>query len=180
MLFWWMAAIVSREHGTTADEVFTSPPATAMLRPFLEPNGLGDPWRETSRGMIPRTNAIPCFKLKFGDYFGTEIVCARRRLELQNPMEFYQRAKGTRRKRLSLLLLVARVQFARNLPLPPLATVSEHATFVGHDSGNFYLAASAGAKCILLFGPADPDVWTSMNKNVNVLRVPSRKVNDLG
>ena len=22
MLFWWMAAIVSREHGTTTDEIF--------------------------------------------------------------------------------------------------------------------------------------------------------------
>ena len=47
-------------------------------------------------------------------------------------------------------------------------------------AGISHLAASAGAKCILLFGPADPDVWAPMNKNVNVLRVPSRKVNDLG
>jgi hypothetical protein len=86
---------------------------------------------------FPRTNAIPCFRWKFGDYFRTEIVCARRRLELQNPREFHQRAKGTSRKRLSLPLLVERVRFPRNLPLPPLATVCEHAIFVGHDSGNF-------------------------------------------
>jgi ADP-heptose:LPS heptosyltransferase len=33
-------------------------------------------------------------------------------------------------------------------------------------AGISHLAASAGAKCILLFGPADPDVWAPMNRNV--------------
>ena len=51
------------------------------------------------------------------------------------------------------------VRFARNLPLPRLAAVLEHATFIGHDSGISHLAAAAGANCILLFGPTDPDVW---------------------
>ena len=63
-----------------------------------------------------------------------------------------------------------RVQFARNLPLPGLAALLEHAIFVGHDSGISHLAAAAGAQCILLFGPTDPDVWAPMNKNMRVIR----------
>jgi len=63
-----------------------------------------------------------------------------------------------------------RVQVARNLPLPQLAGLFEHAIFVGHDSGISHLAAAAGAKCILLFGPTDPAVWAPMNENVSVLR----------
>src|SRR5204863_227643 len=51
------------------------------------------------------------------------------------------------------------VRFARNLPLPVLAAVLEHPLFIGHDSGISHLAAAAGAKSILLFGPTDPDVW---------------------
>jgi ADP-heptose:LPS heptosyltransferase len=65
-----------------------------------------------------------------------------------------------------------RVQFARNLPLPMLAALLEHAIFVGHDSGISHLAAAAGAKCLLLFGPTDPDVWAPINENVKVLRAP--------
>ena len=63
-----------------------------------------------------------------------------------------------------------RVQFARNLPLPGLAALLEHAIFVGHDSGISHLAAAAGAQCILLFVPTDPDVWAPMNKNMRVIR----------
>ena len=63
-----------------------------------------------------------------------------------------------------------RVQVARNLPLPQLAGLFERAIFVGHDSGISHLAAAAGAKCILLFGPTDPAVWAPMNENVSVLR----------
>jgi ADP-heptose:LPS heptosyltransferase len=51
------------------------------------------------------------------------------------------------------------VRFARNLPLPRLAAVLERSIFIGHDSGISHLAAAAGANCILLFGPTDPDVW---------------------
>jgi heptosyltransferase-2 len=72
-----------------------------------------------------------------------------------------------------------RVQFARNLPLPVLAALLEHAIFVGHDSGISHLAAAAGAKCILLFGPTDPDVWGPMNRNVKVLRAASGRLSDL-
>jgi heptosyltransferase-3 len=71
------------------------------------------------------------------------------------------------------------VRFARNLPLPHLAAVLEHAIFVGHDSGISHLAAAAGANCILLFGPTDPNVWAPRNKNVEVLRAQSGSLNDL-
>jgi heptosyltransferase-3 len=73
-----------------------------------------------------------------------------------------------------------RVQFARNLPLPVLAAVLEHTIFVGHDSGISHLAAAAGAKCTLLFGPTDPDIWAPMNENVEVIRAVSGKLSDIG
>jgi len=71
------------------------------------------------------------------------------------------------------------VRFARNLPLPRLAAVLERSTFIGHDSGISHLAAAAGANCILLFGPTDPDVWAPRNENVRVLRPPSGRLDDL-
>lgn len=33
------------------------------------------------------------------------------------------------------------------------------ALFIGHDSGISHLAAACGARCVLLFGPTDPQVW---------------------
>src|SRR5438034_4987238 len=71
------------------------------------------------------------------------------------------------------------VRFAKNLPLPHLAAVLEHTTFVGHDSGISHLAAAAGANCILLFGPTDPNVWAPRNKNVRVLSAPGGKLSNL-
>jgi heptosyltransferase-3 len=71
------------------------------------------------------------------------------------------------------------VRFAKDLPLPHLAAVLEHTIFVGHDSGISHLAAAAGANCILLFGPTDPNVWAPGNENVQVLRARSGKVDDL-
>ena len=71
------------------------------------------------------------------------------------------------------------VCFAKNLPLPHLAAVLEHTIFVGHDSGISHLAAAAGANCILLFGPTDPNVWAPRNENVCVLQAQSRRLNDL-
>jgi len=71
------------------------------------------------------------------------------------------------------------VRFARNMPLPRLAAVLEHSIFIGHDSGISHLAAAAGANCILLFGPTDPDVWAPRNENVRVLRPPSGRLDDL-
>jgi heptosyltransferase-3 len=62
---------------------------------------------------------------------------------------------------------------ARDLPLPTVAALLEKASvFVGHDSGISHIAAAAGAPCVLLFGPTDPDVWAPTNQNVTVLRAP--------
>jgi len=71
------------------------------------------------------------------------------------------------------------VRFARSLPLPRLAAVLERSIFIGHDSGISHLAAAAGANCILLFGPTDPDVWAPRNDNVQILRAPNARVSDL-
>ncbi len=71
------------------------------------------------------------------------------------------------------------VRFAKDLRLPHLAAVLEHTIFVGHDSGVSHLAAAAGAKCILLFGPTDPKVWAPMNEDVQVLRSQSGRVDDV-
>jgi len=72
------------------------------------------------------------------------------------------------------------VRFAKNLPLPQLAAMLERSIFLGHDSGISHLAAAAGANCVLLLGPTDPDVWAPRNKNVQILRAQSGKLRDLG
>jgi heptosyltransferase-3 len=64
------------------------------------------------------------------------------------------------------------VFFAKNLPLPALAALLEHSLFVGHDSGISHLAAAAGARSILLFGPTEPAIWAPGNKSVTVLQAP--------
>jgi len=66
-----------------------------------------------------------------------------------------------------------RVQFAKNFTLPELAAVLENAIFVGHDSGVSQLAAAAGANCILLFGPSDPEVWAPKNEKVQIIQAPT-------
>jgi heptosyltransferase-3 len=73
----------------------------------------------------------------------------------------------------------SRVVFAKNLPLPHLAAVLEHATFLGHDSGISHLAAAAGAKCTLLFGPTDPAIWAPQGENVKVIRAPKGDLREL-
>ena len=72
------------------------------------------------------------------------------------------------------------VRFAKGLPLPHLAAVLEQSIFIGHDSGISHLAAAAGANCLLLFGPTNPNVWAPQNKNVQVLRAPNGSLSDLG
>jgi ADP-heptose:LPS heptosyltransferase len=72
------------------------------------------------------------------------------------------------------------VRFAKSLPLPRLAAVLEASVFIGHDSGISHLAAAAGANCILLFGPTDPDVWAPMNEKVRILRPASQELHHLG
>ena len=70
------------------------------------------------------------------------------------------------------------VQFAENLPLRQLAAVLEQSIFVGHDSGISHLAAAAGARCVLLFGPTDPKVWAPAGENVTVLQPPDGDLRD--
>jgi heptosyltransferase III len=64
------------------------------------------------------------------------------------------------------------VQFSKHLALPHLAALFETSLFLGHDSGISHIAAAAGARSILLFGPTNPDVWAPANPNVTVLRAP--------
>lgn len=63
-------------------------------------------------------------------------------------------------------------RFAKNLALTHLAALFETSLFVGHDSGVSHIAAAAGARSILLFGPTDPAVWAPANENVTVMRAP--------
>jgi heptosyltransferase III len=73
----------------------------------------------------------------------------------------------------------SRVRFAHHLPLPQLAALLEQSTFIGHDSGISHLAAAAGARSIILFGPTDPNVWAPQNKGVTVLIAPNRDLTQL-
>jgi heptosyltransferase III len=72
-----------------------------------------------------------------------------------------------------------RVRFAYQLPLPQLAAILSQTTFIGHDSGISHLAAAAGARCILLFGPTDPKVWAPQNDSVTVLLSPKGDLTEL-
>src|SRR5438067_7542359 len=72
-----------------------------------------------------------------------------------------------------------RVAFAKNLPLVHLAALLEDSIFVGHDSGISHIAAAAGANCVLLFGPTDPDIWAPQNENARVIRAPKRDLQDI-
>jgi heptosyltransferase III len=80
---------------------------------------------------------------------------------------------------LQVALQDRQARWARNLPLPQLAAVLEQTTFIGHDSGISQLAGAAGAHCILLFGPTDPRVWAPLNENVQILRAPSGRMEDI-
>ncbi len=72
--------------------------------------------------------------------------------------------------------LLDRTPTARALadkPLTTLAAVFERsALHLGHDTGISHLAAAAGARCLLLFGPTDPAVWAPTNPGVSVLAAP--------
>lgn len=52
-------------------------------------------------------------------------------------------------------------------PLPEVFGVLRNADlYLGHDSGISHLAAWAGVKCGLLFGPTDPKIWAPPGKKV--------------
>jgi heptosyltransferase-3 len=71
------------------------------------------------------------------------------------------------------------VRFAKNLALPLLAALFETSVFIGHDSGISHIAAAAGARSILLFGPTDPAVWAPQNENVIVIQAPNGNLGSL-
>jgi heptosyltransferase-2 len=88
-------------------------------------------------------------------------------------------ADHTQVARLEELWKDERVAFAKDLPLVHLGALLEDSIFLGHDSGISHLAAAAGAKCILLFGPTNPAVWAPTNANVQVIRAPSGEMPSL-
>ena len=71
------------------------------------------------------------------------------------------------------------VRFATSLLLPHLSAILSRCVCVGHDSGISHLAAAAGAKCILLFGPTDPAVWAPQGENVQIVRPPDGRLEDI-
>jgi heptosyltransferase-3 len=72
-----------------------------------------------------------------------------------------------------------RVRFASSLPLTHLAALLEQSIFVGHDSGISHLAAAAGARCVLLFGPTNPEVWAPTGDNVEVMRAKDQRLESI-
>lgn len=63
-----------------------------------------------------------------------------------------------------------RIRVARSLPLVLLAGILQRCgRFAGHDTGVAHVAAAVGAKCVLLFGPTDPAIWSPQNSSVQVL-----------
>ena len=73
-----------------------------------------------------------------------------------------------------------RCTILESLPLPVLGAIFSKCTlFLGHDSGISHLAAAAGARCLLLFGPTDPDVWAPANPGVKVLAAMDGKLSEL-
>jgi len=73
----------------------------------------------------------------------------------------------------------SRVRFAHQLPLPHLGALLAQSTFIGHDSGISHLAAAAGARSIVLFGPTEANVWAPRNKGVSVLIAPNEDLAQL-
>jgi lipopolysaccharide heptosyltransferase III len=88
-------------------------------------------------------------------------------------------ADQSQTERLQRIWRNPRVRYAKNLPLTDLAALLENTIFLGHDSGISHLAAAAGAKCILLFGPTDPAVWAPLNENARVIRAPGSNLQQL-
>lgn len=71
-------------------------------------------------------------------------------------------------------------RFAENLPLPQVgALLAASDLYIGHDSGISHLAAVAGASCLLLFGPTDPDIWAPPHDRVHILSAPDGQLSAL-
>ena len=88
-------------------------------------------------------------------------------------------ADEPRMRRLASICQNPRVRLAKNLLLTDLAALLANTIFLGHDSGISHLAAAAGARCILLFGPTDPAVWAPLSDKVRILRAPNGDLRQL-
>ncbi len=80
-------------------------------------------------------------------------------------------AEGVRLERLAGPLPAARVQLARQLPLPELAgRLRGCSAFVGHDSGITHLAAAVGLRGLVLWGDTVEAVWRPRGEGMTLLR----------
>jgi heptosyltransferase-2 len=67
-----------------------------------------------------------------------------------------------------------------NRPLGDLGALYGHVEgFLGHDSGLSHLAASAGARGVLLFGHTEPGIWAPVSSRIRVLRSPDHSLASL-
>lgn len=72
------------------------------------------------------------------------------------------------------------IPVVRHLPLRTLgALLHRSRLFIGHDSGISHLAAASGVRCLLLFGPTDPDIWAPLNSGVEILSAPEGTMESL-
>ncbi len=66
--------------------------------------------------------------------------------------------------------LADRLVIRRNLPLPLVGAVLQKIDlFLGHDSGISHIAAAAGARCVLLYGPTSATTWGPQSANVTLI-----------
>lgn len=64
--------------------------------------------------------------------------------------------------------------------LPELGAIYRQVEgFLGHDSGLSHLAASAGARGLLLFGPTEPGIWAPVSSRMKVIRSPDGSLGSL-
>jgi len=67
-------------------------------------------------------------------------------------------------------LATQRIPVLHSLPPRQLAALlSRCGQYLGNDSGVSHLAAAAGTRCTVVFGPTDPAVWAPAGTNVTVL-----------
>jgi heptosyltransferase-2 len=73
-----------------------------------------------------------------------------------------------------------RCRLDENLPLPEVAALLQRAGFyLGHDSGISHLAAAAGTRSLVLFGPTDARVWAPQGPDVTLVQAPGRSMDSL-
>lgn len=79
-------------------------------------------------------------------------------------------ADRVRLEALQKVLPESRGRVLRGVPLAELAVaLSGCDLFMGHDSGISHLAAAAGCRCVLLWGPSKREVWCPRNPQVQVV-----------